>query len=244
VKYLGPHACEEALERGELQILRIAPGAWERCAKLRQAARERGAVVHREPLESLDRRSQGQRHQGVLGEGEAVALAPLEALLDRVRERGPKALVLALDGVSDPHNFGAILRSAAGAGVDGVVFPERRSAQVNETVMRASAGTAGRIPLVRVVNLARALEQLQQAGAWVYGLAGGEPSRNYLDEPFDRATVLVLGSEGEGLHQKIRQHCDGLLQIEMPGGIESLNVSSAAAVMLFRVLARRRTAHA
>jgi len=240
MRYLGPHACEEALERGELQTLRIAPAAWERAAKLRAAAREQGVVVHREPMDSLDRRSQGQRHQGILGEGEAIVLAAMDTLLAKVRERGPAALVLALDGISDPHNFGAILRSAAGAGVDGVVFPERRSAQVNETVMRASAGTAGRVPLVRVVNLARALEQLQEAGAWVYGLAGGEAGRDYLDEPFDRATVLVLGSEGEGLHQKIREHCDGLLAIGMPGGIESLNVSSAAAVMLFRVLAQRR----
>ena len=228
------------MERGELQTLRIAPGAWERSAKLRQAARERGVVVHREPTDSLDRRCQGPRHQGVLGEGEAIALTPMETLLDQVRRRGREALVLALDGISDPHNFGAILRSAAGAGVDGVVFPERRSAQVNETVIRASAGTAGRVPLVRVVNLARALEQLQEAGAWVHGLAGGEGSLDYLDEPFDQAAVLVLGSEGEGLHQKIRQHCDTLLRIEMPGGIDSLNVSNAAAVMLFRVLARRR----
>jgi len=242
MRFLGPHACEEALERGELQTLRIAPGAWERCAGLRQAARERGVVVHREPPESLDRRCQGQRHQGVLGEGEALSLTALESLLERVRQRGSEALVLVLDGVTDPHNFGAVLRSAAGAGVDGVVFPERRSAQVNETVIRASAGTVGRVPLVRVVNLARALAQLQEAGAWVYGLAGGEGSREYLDEPFDRATVLVLGSEGEGLHQKIRQHCDALLWIGMPGGIESLNVSSAAAVMLFRVLAWRRDA--
>jgi 23S rRNA (guanosine2251-2'-O)-methyltransferase len=240
MRYLGPHACEEALARGELQVLRIAPGAWERCAGLRQAAREQGVVVHREPADGLDRRSQGQRHQGVLGEGEAIGFTPLEGLLARVRERGPAALVLALDGISDPNNFGAILRTAAGAGVDGVVFPERRSAQVNETVIRASAGTAGRVPLVRVVNLARALEQLQEAGAWTYGLASGQGSRNYLDEPFDRATVLVLGSEGEGLHQKIQEHCDGLLWIEMPGGIESLNVSSAAAVVVFRALACRR----
>ena len=179
-----------------------------------------------------------------MGEGEAIAFASMESLVARVRERGSEALVLALDGISDPHNFGAILRSAAGAAVDGVIFPERRSAQVNETVVRASAGTAGRIPLVRVVNLARALEQLQEAGAWVYGLAAGEASRDYLEEPFDRATVLVLGSEGEGLHQKIREHCDGLLSIGMPGGIESLNVSSAAAIMLFRALAQRQKHHA
>jgi 23S rRNA (guanosine2251-2'-O)-methyltransferase len=243
MRYLGPHACEEALERGELQTLRVAPPAWERCAKLRVAAREQGVVVHREPVDSLDRRTQGQRHQGVLGEGEAITLASMEDLCARVREKGSQALVLALDGVTDPHNFGAILRSAAGAGVDGVVFPERRSAQVNETVMRASAGTAGRVPLVRVVNLTRALEDLKEAGAWIYGLAAGQASRDYLEEPFDRATVLVLGSEGEGLHEKLQAHCDGLLAIPMPGGIESLNVGSAAAIMLFRAVAQRSQRH-
>ena len=239
MRYLGPHACEEALERGELQTLRVAPASWERVAKLRLAAREQGVVVHREPTESLDRRAQGERHQGVLGEGEAITLAGLDQLLSIVREKGSKALVLALDGITDTHNFGAILRSAAGAGVDGVVFPERRAAQINETVMRASAGTAGRVPLVRVVNLNRALESLKDAGAWIYGLSAAATSRDYLEEPFDRATVLVLGSEGEGLHQKVQEHCDGLLAIPMPGGIESLNVSSAAAVMLFRVVAQR-----
>jgi 23S rRNA (guanosine2251-2'-O)-methyltransferase len=239
MRFLGPHACEEALAQGELQVLRVAPGAWERCAKLRAEARAAGVTVHREPMDSLDRKAEGQRHQGILGEGGALRLDSLEDLLARVRERGNAALVLALDGVTDPHNFGAILRSAAAAGADGVVFPERRSAQVNETVVRASAGTAGRVPLVRVVNLGRALEELQGAGAWVFGLAAGPTSTDYLREPFDRATVLVLGSEGEGLHQKIAERCDALLRIPMPGGIESLNVSAAASVMLFQVLARR-----
>jgi 23S rRNA (guanosine2251-2'-O)-methyltransferase len=124
--------------------------------------------------------------------------------------------------------------------VDAVVFTERRSAQVNETVVRASAGTAGRVPLVRVVNLGRALDDLKSAGCWIYGLAAGPASHDYLREPFDRSTVLVMGSEGEGLHQKIAERCDSLLQIPMPGGIESLNVSAAAAVMLFRVLAQRQ----
>ncbi|HWQ08764.1 MAG TPA: TrmH family RNA methyltransferase, partial [Holophaga sp.] len=149
MRYLGPHACEEALERGELHVLRIAPAAWDRCAKLRAAAREKGAVIHREPMDSLDRRAQGQRHQGVLGEGAELAFTALEDLLERLRTRGEGGLVLALDGVTDPHNFGAILRSAAAAAVDGVVFPERRSAQLNDAVVRASAGTAGRVPLVR-----------------------------------------------------------------------------------------------
>jgi 23S rRNA (guanosine2251-2'-O)-methyltransferase len=110
---------------------------------------------------------------------------------------------------------------------------------VNDTVVRASAGTAGRVPVCRVVNLGRALDELKEAGAWIYGLAAGKGSRDYLLESFDRPTVLVLGAEGEGLHLKIQERCDGLLYIPMPGGIESLNVSAAAAVTLFRVIARR-----
>jgi len=242
MRFLGPHACSEALERGTLQVLRVAPQSWERSLKLRTDAREKGVTVHREPMDSLDRRAVGERHQGILGEGEDVKFASMEELVSRVQERNGKALVLALDGVTDPHNFGAILRTAAAAGVDGVVFPERRSAQVNETVVRASAGTAGRVPLVRVVNLGRALDELKEAGAWVYGLAAGEGSRSYLQESFDRSTVLVMGAEGEGLHQKIQERCDGLLCIPMPGGTESLNVSAAAAVVVFQALARRECA--
>ena len=239
MKFLGPHACEEALASGELHSLWVAPAAFGRVAKLISEARAAGVVVHREPMEGLDRRSQGQRHQGVLGEGGAFTYVDFEEVAAKVKGRGDAALLLALDGITDPHNLGAILRSAAAVGVDGVLLPERRSAMVNETVVRASAGTAGRVPVCRVVNLGRALDDLKEAGAWIYGLAAGEGSKDYLEEPFDRATVLVLGAEGEGLHLKIRERCDGLLHIPMPGGIESLNVSAAAAVTLFRVLARR-----
>ena len=242
MRYLGPHACEEALSRAELHTLWIAPAAMGRMAKLIALARTAGVVVHREPMEGLDQRSQGQRHQGVLGEGAAFAYTEFEDLVARLQAKGDAALVLALDGVTDPHNLGAVLRSAAGAAVDGVLLPERRSATVNETVIRASAGTAGRVPISRVVNLGRALDDLKAAGAWIYGLAAEAGSRDYLMEPFDRATVLVLGAEGEGLHLKIRERCDGLLHIAMPGGIESLNVSAAAAVTLFQVVARRRAA--
>ena len=241
MRFLGPHACEEALARGELHTLWVAEAAWGRVGKLREAARAAGAVIHREPMEALDRRATGQRHQGVLGEGSAFAYSELKTILAKVQEKGASALVLALDGVTDPHNFGAVLRSAAAVGVDGVVIPERRSAQVNETVVRASAGTAGNVAVARVVNLGRALEELKEAGAWLYGLAAGPGSVDYLDEPFDRATVLVMGAEGEGLHQKIAERCDRILRIPMPGRVESLNISAAAAVALFRVLAVRGT---
>ena len=239
MRFLGPHACEEALIRGELHALWIAPAAYARVHKLLAEARAGGVVIHREPMESLDRRSQGQRHQGVLGEGGPFTYTEFEDLAANVAAKGSAALVLALDGITDPHNLGAILRSAAGAAVDGIILPERRSAAVNDTVVRASAGTAGRVPVCRVVNLGRALDDLKEAGAWIYGLAAGEGSQDYLAESFDRATVLVMGAEGEGLHLTIRERCDGLLHIPMPGGIDSLNVSAAAAVTLFRVIARR-----
>ncbi len=240
MRFLGPHACEEALSRGELHVLRIAAPVWGRFAKLREAARDAGVVVHNEPMDALDRRAEGLRHQGVLGEGAALRLQGMDELLERLKERGNQALVLVLDGITDPHNLGAILRSAAAAAVDGVVFPERRSAQVNDTVVRASAGTAGRVPLVRVVNLGRALDELKEAGIWIYGLAAGPGSVDYLREAFSGPTALVLGSEGEGLHQKIAERCDQLIEIPMPGGIESLNVSASAAIALFRVLAKRQ----
>jgi 23S rRNA (guanosine2251-2'-O)-methyltransferase len=161
-------------------------------------------------------------------------------LLERLRRRGDGGLALLLDGVTDPHNFGAALRTAAAANVDGVVFPERRSARINETVIRASAGAAGRVPLVRVVNLGRAIDELKGAGLWVFGMSSSAPGAvDYLDEKFDRASAVVLGSEGEGLHLKIEERCDALLKIGMPGGTDSLSVSAAAAVVLFRAVARR-----
>ena len=238
--FLGPNACDEALRRGDLQVLRVAPPAWNRVQKLREAAKSVGVAIHREPAESLDRRAEGHRHQGVVGEGANIRLTEMPDLLETLRKRGPDGLALLLDGITDPHNFGAILRSAVAANVDAVIFPERRSAQVNETVIRASAGTAGNIPLVRVVNLGRAIDDLKKSGFWVFGMsASADKGKNYLDEKFDTATAIVLGSEGEGLRLKVEERCDSLLKIEMPGKVESLNVSAAAAVVLFRVLALR-----
>jgi len=240
VKFLGPNACEEALKRGELQILRIAPSAWNRTHKLRESAKSVGITIHREPAESLDRKSEGRRHQGVIGEGVGVHLTEMSDFLKTLHNQGSNGLVLLLDGITDSQNFGAILRSAAAANVDAVIFQERRAAQINDAVIRASAGTAGKVPLVRVINLGRTIDALKEAGVWVFGMSASlNECKNYLDEKFDTATAIVLGSEGEGLRLKIQERCDSLLKIEMPGQIDSLNVSAVAAIVLFRVLARR-----
>ncbi|MCL1893372.1 MAG: 23S rRNA (guanosine(2251)-2'-O)-methyltransferase RlmB [Holophagaceae bacterium] len=240
MKFLGPNACEEAIKRGQLQVLRIAHPAWNRTLALRQMAKNADVTVHKEPLESLDRRSEGKRHQGVVGEGGSATFIQMPELLKILSLQGSTGLVLLLDGITDSNNFGAILRSAAAANVSAVIFPERRSAQVNESAVRASAGTVGLVPLVRVVNLGRAIDELKEAGLWVYGMsASGDKSQNYLEETFDTATAIVVGSEGDGLRLKIFERCDKILKIEMPGKTESLNVSATAAIALFRVLAAR-----
>ena len=236
---MGPNACEGAIRQGGLKTLWVAPKAWGRLGALREEARAVGAAVKEESIEALDRMAGGRRHQGAVGEGEAAKYIGMPELLKIMELRGKEALVLILDGVTDPNNFGALLRTAAAANVDAAVFPERRSAQLNDAAMRASAGTAWMVPLARVTNLGRAIDELKSAGAWVYGMASGDGCRDYLGEKFDTATAIVIGSEGDGLRQKIRERCDALLKIEMPGRINSLNAAAAAAVALFRVLAVR-----
>ena len=150
-----------------------------------------------------------------------------------------KALLLVLDGVQDPHNLGACLRSAAGAGVTAVVIPKDKSVGVNATVRKTSAGAADRIPVVQVTNLSRCLRDLQQLGVWIYGLAGeAEASLYSLD--LRGNVALVLGGEADGLRRLTREHCDGLVKIPMPGEIESLNVSVAAGVTLFEAVRQRQ----
>ena len=150
-----------------------------------------------------------------------------------------KALVLVLDGVQDPHNIGACLRSAAAAGATAVVIPKDKSAPVNATVRKTSAGAADRLPVFPVTNLARCLRDLQQLGVWIYGLAG-EAEASLYDIDLRGNVALVLGGEGDGMRRLTREHCDGLVQIPMPGDIESLNVSVAAGVTLFEAVRQRR----
>ena len=176
-------------------------------------------------------------HQGVAARVEPLPQAhSLDDLLDAVE--GPP-LLLVLDGVTDPHNLGACLRSAAAAGATAVVIPKDKSAPVNATVRKTSAGAADRLPVVAVTNLSRCLRELQKQGVWIYGLAGeAETSLYSLDMRGNVA--LVLGGEADGLRRLTREHCDGLVRIPMPGEIESLNVSVAAGVTLFEAVRQRQ----
>ena len=171
------------------------------------------------------------RWHDVSDEHELVAL---------VEAAGGKALVLVLDGVQDPHNLGACLRSAAAAGATAVIIPKDKSASVNATVRKTSAGAADRIPVVAVTNLSRCLKDLQKQGVWIYGLAG-EATASLYQLDLKGNIALVLGGEADGLRRLTRENCDQLVRIPMPGGteVESLNVSVAAGVTLFEAVRQR-----
>ena len=199
-------------------------------------ARIEPRLVERHRLDGLVGHS---RHQGVAARYAAAPTWDENELQGLVEAAEGKALLLVLDGVQDPHNLGACLRSAAGAAVTAVVIPKDKSVGVNATVRKTSAGAADRIPVVQVTNLSRCLRDLQQLGVWIYGLAGeAEASLYSLD--LRGNVALVLGSEADGLRRLTREHCDGLVKIPMPGEIESLNVSVAAGVTLFEAVRQRQ----
>ena len=206
--------------------------------ELGERAREMGVKPHARDRAALDRMTGGARHQGVVARYKAPAPLPESALEGLAEKAGRTALFLVLDGITDPHNFGACLRSAEAAGVTAVVVPKDRAVGVTPTVRRASAGAADRVPIVSATNLARALRHLKDAGVWLVGLAGDAPQSLYALD-LQGPTAIVLGSEGEGLRRLTRQNCDFLARIPMRGDIDSLNVSVTAGIALFEALRQR-----
>jgi len=224
----GIHPVREALRAGRplerVHILRGAGGA--RLQEIIELCRQRRIPIRFEDKESLDRLVRDTPHQGVVAYGAAHNYAPLDHFLEA------DGLLVMLDGVEDPHNLGAIIRTAHAAGALAVVLPERRSAPLNETVGKAAAGALSVLPIVRVGNLNRALEQLKEHGYWIYGL-DERGDRLYTQADFAARAAIVFGGEGPGLHELVRKKCDFLLRIPMAGQIASLNVSVAAGVVLF-----------
>lgn len=213
-----------------------------RVAALADLARGHGIAVEMRPRSALDRIAEGARHQGIAAQ--CVAPAPLDesTLHDLVEQNDRDVLLLVLDGITDPHNLGACLRSAAAAGVHAVITPRDRSASLTPVARRAAAGGAERVPLLQVTNLARTLKTLKDAGVWLVGLDGGTPGAMEIDALDLRGPLaLVLGAEGEGMRRLTREACDHLARIPMAGAMESLNVSVATGIALFEALRQRRT---
>jgi 23S rRNA (guanosine2251-2'-O)-methyltransferase len=237
----GIHAVREALEaQRPFDRIVIAKGRQDtRVEQLVQLAHKQGIAVRFEDRGQLDRLANSKDHQGVVALAAARAAATLEDILTCAnRSPGHKGLIVLLDGVEDPHNLGAIIRTTLAAGAHGVVVPERRAAGLTDTVARASAGALAHLPVAKVTNLARTMEELKEADYWLVGL-DEEAEKSYTEADYTSPLGIVLGGEGKGLHELTRKRCDFLVSLPTTGPVRSLNVSVAAGVVLFEALRQR-----
>ena len=233
----GINAVTEALKAGRVVSMRAGRRKDQRLLQLLALAEQSSVPVRRVSDDELDRESGGSSHQGIVAE---VAERRVYELHDLVADAAaqPPALIVVLDGVEDPHNFGAVLRSADAAGAHGVVRQTRHSASLSGAAGKASAGALAHVKIADVVNIARAVEDLKDAGIWTIGLAGDAPA-TYDKMDLTLPTALVLGAEGTGLRRLVRERCDMLAAIPMKGHVDSLNVSVAAGVVLFEAVRQR-----
>jgi 23S rRNA (guanosine2251-2'-O)-methyltransferase len=240
-RFTGIHAVREALEAGSaFDRIIIAKGRQDtRVEEIVQLARKRSIPVRFEDRSQLDRLADTREHQGVMAIAAARPAATVEDILARANQaKGQIGLIVLLDGVEDPHNLGAIVRTALAAGAHGVITPERRAAGLTDAVSRASAGALAHLPVARVTNLARTMEELKEAGYWLVGLdEAGEKS--YTEVDYTTPTGIVMGGEGKGLHELTRKRCDFVVSLPTTGPVKSLNVSVATGVVLFEALRQR-----
>jgi 23S rRNA (guanosine2251-2'-O)-methyltransferase len=240
-KLTGIHAVKEALEaRRPIERIAIAKGRQDtRIEQIVQLARKLSIPVRFEDRTQLDRLANSKDHQGVVAVAAARAAATLEDILASANSGpGQIGLIVLLDGVEDPHNLGAIVRTALAAGAHGVVIPERRAAGLTDTVARSSAGALAHLPVAKVTNLARAMEELKEAGYWLVGL-DENADKTYTEVDYTSPVGIVLGSEGQGLHELTRKRCDFVVSLPTTGPVKSLNVSVASGVVLFEALRQR-----
>lgn len=246
----GIHAVDSLLRQNpkSVQRLWIQEGRGDRrIAALLELAQNQGVPIAHQPRQSLDEMVNG-KHQGAIAEaledpvrGEILqANLWSEADLYRAIDEGQgPVLILVLDGVTDPHNLGACIRSADAAGVTAVVVPKDKSADLNSTVRKVACGAAEIVPFVKVTNIARTLDALKERGVWLYG-AAGEAKNSIYDSDLTGSVALVMGAEGSGLRRLTREHCDHLIKLPMAGSVSSLNVSVATGICLFEIVRQRQ----
>lgn len=233
----GLNPVREALRSGRpVDKILLAQGERSsRTGEIMALAREKGVPVLKVDRTRLDTLSGNSRHQGVLAYTAAREYSTLEQILDAA---GDSPFILLLDEINDPHNLGAILRTAEAAGVHGVVIPRRRSVSLTPTVARVSAGAVEHVPVARVANLAQTIDMLKERGLWVVGADAGGPDL-YWRARLDGPLALVVGGEDKGLGRLVREKCDLLVRLPMAGKINSLNASVAAALLMYEVLRQR-----
>jgi 23S rRNA (guanosine2251-2'-O)-methyltransferase len=238
MRIYGINPVTEALRAGRATAILVSPRADERLTAVVRLAEERDIPVRRVTADELDRLAAGarHRHQGVIADIEDATSFSVEDLVIGAKAA---ALIVVLDGIEDPHNVGAILRTVDAAGADGVVRQSRHAARLDGAAAKASAGAVSHVKIAEVVNIARAIEDLKQAGVWTVGLAGDAPKR-YDEVDLTLPTALVVGAEESGLRRLVRERCDWLVSIPMQGHVQSLNVSVAAGIALFEAARQRR----
>ena len=236
----GRNAVTEALRAGTaLDKLYIARGETDHTlGRIAAQARKSGVVVVECDRRKLDAMSETHSHQGVIAVAAAQAYAAVEDILQRAADRGEPPLVVVCDEISDPHNLGAIIRTAECAGAHGVIIPKRRSAGLTAVVAKTSAGAVSYLPVARVPNIPSLLKDLQKRGLWIFGTAAGGTTALY-DADLRSPAAIVIGSEGGGMGRLVREGCDFLVSIPMKGRISSLNASAAAAILLYEALRQR-----
>jgi 23S rRNA (guanosine2251-2'-O)-methyltransferase len=234
----GIHPVAEALGAGRVREIRVAGRSDARLRELVEVAAAAGVRVRTVPREALDADAEGGIHQGVVAEVKPLPPATLEELA-RARGGADPPLLVVLDGVEDPQNVGAIIRTVDAAGGRGVVRQTRRAAPLTGAAAKASAGAVHHVPVADVVNIARALEELKQLGVWTVGL-DADAETPYYDLDLAVPIALVVGAEGHGLRRLVRERCDLVASIPMAGRVSSLNVSAATAIVLFEAVRQRR----
>jgi 23S rRNA (guanosine2251-2'-O)-methyltransferase len=238
----GLHAVRAVLARRPADVLRLSIAAARddaRSRELRELAAGRGVKVVAATPAALDAETGGAAHQGFVAEVRPSVPLDENSLLDLLAAQTQAALVLVLDGVSDPHNLGACLRTADAAGATAVVAPRDRAASLTPTVRKVAAGAAETVPFAQVTNLARALRDMKQAGLWIGGTAG-DGEKSIFEADLSGPLAIVMGSEGRGLRRLTRENCDFTVSLPMQGAVASLNVSVAAGIALYEALRQRR----
>ena len=236
----GRNAITEALKSGRtVDKVFIANGETDRgLQRLAAQAKEAGAVIVPVDRRKLDMMSTTRAHQGIIALAAAHEYASIEDILEVAAERGENPLIVICDELTDPHNLGAILRSAECAGAHGVIIPKRRSVGLTATVAKASAGAVEHMKVARVTNICAAITELKEHGVWVYGTAA-EGSIPMYKADLTGATAIVIGNEGDGISPLVRKNCDVMVHIPMKGQISSLNASNAAAILLYEAVRQR-----
>lgn len=238
----GLHAMQSVLEKEPervMELLVLKGRNDDRLTTIVNQARRFGISVQFCQRKTLDDKVNGEQHQGVVARAKPARVLD-EADLDAILAGESQPLILVLDGITDPHNLGACLRTADGAGVHAVVVPKDKSASLNGTVRKVACGAAEVIPLIQITNLARTLKHLQDKGLWIVGTAG-ETDKTLYDVDLKGPTALVMGAEGKGMRRLTKETCDELVKLPMAGSVTSLNVSVATGVCLYEIVRQRQS---